>query len=276
MGLPSTGKSTFLAALTYSLQQMDLPTKLHWGRFTNDHQYLINLSTLWLEATVLSRTNESMQKNALTIELKDEEENEYSVTFPDLSGEIFQRQYKDREMDWDIVEAIKNSDGIMLFVSPAEIYEPEFIANIHEEVRRIEGGDSIDLNQEPRDVTSVQLVELLQFVNYIKTEGKTRLIVVVSAWDLIIDYNNPEEFLRERLSLLWQYLKANSDIFDAYFYGVSAQGGKIENDSDSENLIQKYQYPVERISVVDNEGKIHHDLSKLLWHSMNSGGGESV
>lgn len=277
LGLPAAGKTTYLAALAYSLQQTDIQTKLHWCNFTANHQYLTQMAEKWLEARIFPRTSEASQVDKLTLELQDDLENKYSVTFPDLSGEIFQRQYTDREMDNDIVELIKESDGIMLFINPADILEPEWIPNIPAQIRSNQSEEYDDETYEGNDLTEVQLVELVQFINYIMDRNKINLTVIISAWDLVEPrYSNPEKFIKERIPLLWQYLFANPDYFNTKYFAVSAQGGKIETDQDAIELIEKFENPVERIMVVNNNGEKNHDLSLLLWLSMNSDGGEVV
>lgn len=277
LGLPAAGKTTYLAALAYSLQQTEMQMRLHWCNFTGNHQYLTQMVEKWLEARILPRTNEALQVDKLTLELQDDLENKYSVTFPDLSGEIFQRQYTDREMDNDIVELIKESDGIMLFINPADIHEPEWIPNIPAQIRSNQSEEYDYEIYESNDVTEVQLVELVQFINYIMDGNKINLTVIISAWDLVEPhYSNPEKFIKERIPLLWQYLFANPDYFNTKYFAVSAQGGKIETDQEAIELIEKFENPVERIMVVNNNGEKNHDLSLLLWISMNSDGGEVV
>lgn len=44
LGLPAAGKTSYLAALAYSLQQRRVETKLHWAKFSGNQQYLGNLA----------------------------------------------------------------------------------------------------------------------------------------------------------------------------------------------------------------------------------------
>lgn len=98
LGLPAAGKTSYLAALAYLLQQKAVETKLHWKNFTNDHQYLASLAETWLKCEPVSRTSMGLQQQSLSIRLCDENDNVFDVSFPDLSGEIFQRQYAEREI----------------------------------------------------------------------------------------------------------------------------------------------------------------------------------
>lgn len=273
IGLPSAGKTTYLAALSFSLEQKKIKTKLHWDTFTENHQYLTNLANTWLEATPVSRTNIMSQQASLTVELIDDIGTKCSVSFPDLSGETFQNQYKDREIEKSTANAIRNCNSIMLFINPSEIHEPTWISSIPKEIR--EG--SLSGNQPERDPTQddpteVQLVELLQFVEFLKGNKYTPLSVMVSAWDKAQqNYSIPEKCVKDRLPLLWQYLYTNSNIFNTCYYGISAQGGELSKDEEASSLLKRYRLiPAERICVVNNAGEICHDISLPLWISMNA------
>ncbi len=269
IGLPSAGKTTFLAALAYSLQQRQTETKLKWSEYDGDHQYLTNLTLEWLRANPVNRTNITSQQQKITIKLTDINNNLYVITFPDLSGEIFQSQYKDREMDMFSNNAIKECDGILLFVNPKTILEPSFISSISPELRR-NNEMKITERDALNDPTEVQLVELLQFVNYIRN-ATIKLTVVISAWDVIENnYSSPEKYLKDNLTLLWQYLYCNNSIYNTCYYGVSAQGGELINESQKNEMVKANENnPEKRIKVIDNYGNFSHDISLPLWQAMN-------
>ncbi len=267
MGLPEAGKTTYLAALTHSLQQRTIETKLKWYKYSGNHQHLLKLENTWLRALPVDRTSILLQEKQLTIELSDTDNNTYSVTFPDLSGEIFQKYYSDREMDLINKEMIYNCDGIMLFINPNTIIEPTLISRISPQIRANELNPRI---YEPiNDPTEVQLVELLQFINHLRDKPVV-LTVVISAWDVVEDTKLlPEEYLKDRLTLLWQYLNCNKNTFITFYYGVSAQGGTLEDDNAQLEMIKKYEVNhIERIKVVDNNGRLSHDISLPLWETL--------
>ena len=272
IGLPNAGKTTYLAALSYALMQKKTKTKLHFSRYSGNQQYFAKLANVWLEATEVARTSKQIEQASLLIDLVDDDHNPYVITFPDLSGETFQRQYVDREMEPEIALAISNSDSVILFVNPTDIKESTLIPMVTPELR---AGTNCDepRNREPirDDPTAVVLVELLSFISFIKKDCKIRLTIVVSAWDTVNkDYAIPEECIKNRMPLLWQYVCSNPLLFDCTYYGVSAQGGDLKDEEASEALLEKYQNnPAERVSVVDNNGKIGHDISLPLWTAMN-------
>ena len=113
---------------------------------------------------------------------------------------------------------------------------PSLIADIPKNIRTNEAEEAVEVKpRNPKDdPTQVQLVELLQFVRYLRNDQKLNLTIVISAWDLLEAQSHkwkPQDLVKKELPLLWQYAKSNSDIFSVMYYGVSAQGGKL-NETD--------------------------------------------
>lgn len=271
MGLPEAGKTTYLAALWYSLEQSS-GTVLKLKQYTGNHQYLVRLAETWLLADKVSRTSILSEEKSLSLLLEDHEGREFQVAFPDLSGESFQKQYVDREIDKEIATYISESDGILLFINPEKIQEPCLISQIPLVLRHsTEEGEQVKTHDPIQDdPTEVQLVALLQFVDYLRDSMKVRLGIVVSAWDVISeqDYRRPEKFVKERLPLLWQYISSNSTLFDVFYYGISAQGGRLDNEDDSLKLLQ-IDDQIQRIMVVDNNEKKFNDITLPLWEVLD-------
>lgn len=267
MGLPSAGKTSFLAALSHSLIQKKEKTMLRWPRFTENSQYLTQLSEMWLAGEEPGRTQEAAQQKSLRLELEDDGGQEFQVSFPDLSGELFQRCLADREIDRSLADTIKQSDGIMLFISPETVHAPKLISELPEDYRMTEQG-------EPKSEmpTEVELVELLQFAEYIRNGKPANLSIVVSAWDILQgSVKNPVEYLQNKLPLLWQFLQAYERARYVHCFGVSAQGGSYDVSAAAmEEMLRNYELnPIMRIQVVDSAGSVSHDITELLWVTMN-------
>ena len=275
LGLPEAGKTSYLAALAYSLEQREVDTFLKWGKYTGDHQYIANLEQKWLAAEPVERTSVALQKNCLSMKLSDTEGNEYNVSFPDLSGEIFQSQYVDREINRDLADIIKSSDGCILFINPESLIEPTSISDLPVQTGDVQSVPSYHRKREPLkdDPTEVQLITLLQDIQFLQDCSYLNLVVAISAWDIIENqqYNLPQDFLHQRTPLLYQFLTSNSDFIKTTYYGISAQGGDYAKDGVVDHLVSQYEdSPVKRIIVVNSEGKSGHDLTIPLWTAMNS------
>lgn len=276
MGLPDAGKTTYLAALWYSLNLQDR-TVLSLKEYTGDHKYLAKISETWLDAEKVSRTTIQSEQKILPLLLKDHYNQQFEISFPDLSGESFQKQYSIREIDKDLEKYILYSNGILLFINPNIIKEPWLISEFNYKNRH---SDNISDEKIPTrnpisdDPTDVQLVELLQFIHFIKDCNHKKLGIIISAWDVITKYDKPENFVKAQLPFLWQYLYCNSTIFDTFYYGVSAQGGPLETEADSAKL-SDFDDPIDRILVIDNDGNKCNDITLPLWETLKENEGET-
>ncbi len=274
LGLPSAGKTSYLAALAFSMQQNDVPTMLRWDHFSGNQKYLVKLAETWSSGSSVPRTNRATEQAVLPLHLADCDANQYNVTFPDLSGETFQAQYNDREIAPDYAELIRESDGILVFINPDKVREPTLISELPTEARHAPTEPQTLPQRIPSrdDSTAVQMVTFLQDILALVETVPVSLAIVISAWDVIKDeYRVPLTYVKKYLPLLWQYLTTNSDLFSVQYYGVSAQGGSLDQKDVAERLIEKYEEtPTNRILVVNEAGELSHDITLPLWSVMNA------
>ena len=262
MGAPNAGKSTYLAALWYSINQKELKTRISLEKMGNNSQYLYSLSKKWLEIEQLERTVIGQEMPELSIHLTDGQ-NSLELEFPDLSGETFQNIYEKREMPLELYEKIVDSDAILYFINVENIYTPEFIAEMPSTLR-----DKIDdgIQYKERkpcddDPTQVQIIELLQAISDIKKK-RIDLGIVFSAWDLVENMDSVclLNYLEKSMNMLWQYIESNKERYYTSVWGVSALGGKID---DFEELL-KVEIAVNRIKVVNESINVSHDVTSII------------
>lgn len=262
VGLPSTGKTTFLAALYYFLinnQGKDYAFRLK--RIVGNSSYLGEISKRWAEFDKALRTPLTGDIKETELELEDQMGNIVRAKFPDLSGENFERMINDRIITKENRDSIVNSDKIFLFINPEEIDIGLLIKKIDKEYRK-EKGNIIDMGRKINIPTQTKLVELLQFIEFIKKEVQINLDIIISAWDVIDNskYNNPIEFIEAKLPLLWQYIFSNSKTFNINYWGISAQGGDLD-DQDTKEKLADLICAEERIRVVDKNGNSINDIT---------------
>lgn len=240
VGLPSTGKTSFLAALWYMVNQSDIDCALMLDRLEGDSRYLNQIRDSWLEYKPVPRNPLDSEKAVSMLLQVKASETLIKLNVPDLSGESFRLQWAQRQFTTQYDERLRDAGGAILFVYPEGISKPHRIDTLNELVAAIgqngtDSGDAVEENAagpKPWDIekapTQVQLVELLQFIlgrDYFRPPF--RLAIVVSAWDLVSHMEKtPEEWVSSELPLLRQFLACNSEMFTAEFYGVSAQGGR--------------------------------------------------
>ena len=193
-----------------------------------------------------------------------------------MSGESFQYQYEKREAKKEHFKLIKDCSSVILFIHPDKIKEPWLISEVPTHVREDEGeGEEVKKESEPRnpkedDPTQVQLVELLQFLTYLRDDQPVRLCIIISAWDLVEatkPVSKPEIFIKEKMPLLWQYVNSNTQIFNVAYYGISAQGGELKEKKELLKIIN----PCDRINIIDNDGNNSNDITlPISWIMSNN------
>ena len=123
---------------------------------------------------------------------------------------------------------------------------------------------SPSLNVRTGPGTNYKIVDWLQFfIHRRESRPVFKISVIISAWDLVMGSDqSPAEWLSFRLPFLNQFIKANSDLIPHSIYGVSAQGGKYPDDTES--LLGKMRHS-ERIIVVGDDYEGNDITMPVKW-----------
>ncbi len=273
IGLPGSGKTTFLAALWHVVTTREVPDSLQLIRFEGDRKHLNKIHKAWLQFREVGRTVQNTEQIvSMRLGLPGSDDSA-ELVFPDMSGESFRQQWVDRKWTKEYDALARESCGVLLFVHPTKVIAPNRIhSGVEDAVSLLDNGQHAngvaaaadddtflpdwDPNKSP---TQVQLVELLQFIEQQPhLENIRRVAVIVSAWDLVrARYNSPQDWFSKRLPLLYQYLRANYERFPSRVYGLSAQGGVLDGDI---SRLQQYERQSERIEIV-GEGCAPNDIT---------------
>lgn len=239
LGLPDTGKTTFLAALWHVVEANDVDGALRLQRLHGDRSHLNSLRDDWLKCQRLPRTPIASYES-VSLLLEDPEGSLIGeVIVPDLSGEVFNTVWSDRTWPNALDEVIRSLSALLIFINPETLREPAWIDEAQPAVELLgehDEGEALEPRAwEPVQVCDqVKLVDNLQLIQERREEvGRMGLALVVSAWD-VVDQATPSEWVQLRVPLLWQYLQSNEDDFRVQTYGISAQGGPL---TDCEKLL---------------------------------------
>jgi hypothetical protein len=273
MGLPGSGKTTFLAALWHLVSENEVPCKLTYVSLQSGNvEHLHEIAAQWRAAKKQDRTAQGGDK-LVSMVLKADGGEAQTVTFPDVAGEAFLQMWGQRECDEKVAGWLKEP-GVLLFIHADKITVPKWA--IDEKLLLADLGiepeveDVVDWSPDGAP-TQVQLVDLLQSMQTEPLDvGPRRLAIILSAWDKAAGRGfSPEEYLARRLPLLDQFLKHGLDPrWEKRLYGVSAQGGDYDDDKttlpDAKRL-RDIDVPSERISVVHDGGKSNDLTEPLQW-----------
>ncbi|MCE9635843.1 MAG: hypothetical protein K8T90_09075 [Planctomycetes bacterium] len=271
VGLPKSGKTTYLAALWHVLEDQSSPTRLRRRRNSGDRTYLNLIAEAWRACTPVPRTSLQTDETTVALHLEGDGFGEFTLTVPDLGGEAFEQQLEHRKMSAAHEALFREANGVLLFTHP-DVAKGTQISEQHQIAASIGGATEAPSGADVHAAvplpwkaemlpTQAKLVELLQFLLEM-VDQRRRVAVVVSAWDLVSSVGQtPREYVSGRMPLLRQFLVANDDVFDHAVFGVSAQGGAIPDDKTRLLGLDS----LKRIQVC-HESENDHDITKpLAW-----------
>lgn len=279
MGIPESGKTTFLVAFTFMLEDQTEGTRLHLNPseppegMTKEFKEEMDH---WGKFEPLTHTRVG-QIHKMKYTLYDEKEERYILEIPDRYGEIFSNIVLNRYIEDETREEWLAADKILFFVNLKRMNigsQEELLTELPQEMQQLlkNGKESLEKkkNADKKFILPDQfmLVELLQMLQEIRKNG-TFIKFIISAWDSLnlqsIDYEKqlPEIIFEKYLPFVYQFLKSNSNSIKAEFWGVSAQGSDLLNKEEIKKMSQALD-SMERVIVVDSKGEVSHDLSKIF------------
>ncbi len=284
IGLPKTGKTTYIVALWHTLETEVVPGSLVLDGIEGDVEYLEKLRERWLRRESLGRTRSGSEKTVV-MAIRDPQSGTRGVLeIPDLAGETFRDQWVYRGWSDAFDEMARGCDALLVFLHPGTHSEPTLIEDVFApEVLAVVEGATEDVPGTPPDEdgegsasewdpeqapTSVQLVEVLQFLQreVLPVDRPVRTALVVSAWDSVPQRpkTTPAVWIQQRAPLLDQFLRANASAFAVRPYGVSAQGGDI-TDAATLKRLRDADEPTDPVVVVDGAHKGNDLTRPIRW-----------
>ncbi|NGE93737.1 hypothetical protein [Morganella morganii] len=285
MGLPASGKTTFLAALWHLVEAGETDCLLKLDGYQGDLQYLNLIARAWRTFQPVPRTSQVGDKNVSIMLRNCKTSVPSTVFFPDLAGETFDRQVEERRCRTEFVEGFVEEDGILFFInadvkedclsidefnsrmpSTDELEVTRAEVSVNTDNLEAEGATALLREWEPKLLPAqVKIVQLLSdLVRPPFAPRSRRVAVLISAWDLTRNMSlTPTQWLAANMPLVEQFLRANSNFFEHQVYGVSAQGVDLKDDSAVDEVAKLT--PSRRIQIVGPEGEGHDLTEPLVW-----------
>lgn len=264
VGMPNSGKSTFIAALRHLLVADEVETTLMLNGLAAEEEHLNRLEKEWINLQTVQRTKPSTEgwvelniKNRSTGELS-------SLLIPDLRGEAFEQPACTGQCLPDLYSALVDCNGLLLFTNADRADDTLQIDDLQDILAP--DGTSQTSPFTPEDMPEeVKIVELLQSINRKqKSVRKRNLAIIISAWDVISNSKkgmSPQAWFAKSRPMLAQFLESNDDKWAIRIYGVSAQGGRLPQD---QKKLEKMT-PSERVIVIGHDAALHDLSAPLHW-----------
>ena len=277
VGMPSAGKTSFVVRLCSQLLMNEgtLMYRLSDGELPEGYEYIKGQLDTMQGLQNIMRTFESTYYD-MVLPLTNEQGEKISLEMPDLSGEYYRKLVEERYIDKKIYDELQQADVILFFLNPETMEREERIKceetsaiRMVDEDMDIENvpGSEVRIT-EPRKATETQVVELLQILLYI-VKKKMCIKFVISAWDRVDKKQEgnpiiPEEYLKVKFPLFYQYIISNAERMVYEIFGVSAQGAEYADEEEMEKLEEEDIDVDTLVKIVMPDGTTHQDLSRLL------------
>lgn len=267
-GMPNSGKSTFIAALTHILVANEKDCALKLTGPSTEEGHLVKLEKDWLSGKKIQRTNSSTETWVEMHILEKAGDRKMILSLPDKKGESFEQPATIGYFDAELFEELVDADGLIVFVNADRVDDKMMISDLGDLVSD-EAAPKVETPAkrfDPREMPEeAKIVELLQFANRRPLSSRLRkLVIIISAWDVVEAelQDNPEAWLSMHTAMLSQFCAYNSDLWDTRVYGVSAQGGALPAERDR---LMAFDKPTDRVKIVGH-GAAQHDLTlPLQW-----------
>jgi hypothetical protein len=277
VGLPESGKTTFLAALWHLIFSAERETvlRLKEVRSTGELGHLNAIAERWRAARQQDRTSITRPR-FVDMSLLAEDGTPVRLVFPDIAGEAYRQIWEDRECDHEIGDMLTGDSGILLFIHADMIRFPTWISDnlsaLAHDAEASEGEAETQSWHPSMAPTQVKIVDLLSVIQDGSDQDAPprRLAVMFSAWDKVeVEEMKPARFLATKLPLLDQYLRQNAGRWDVRVYGISAQGGEydaVEVDRTAEaRALLNLDSPSARIRLVHDTTTSHDLTEPVAW-----------
>lgn len=262
LGLPRTGKSTYIGALWRLVQDPEV-SEIREVDFMGDRSRINMLADNVSDGIEIDRTEVDTEEG-FEVEVGFAGCDSARLDIPDLSGEATRELVEQRVWRKSLADTLGRADVLMLFVHPDKI-EPPVPANFADADEAAHDDEEVEELEFPvKDAcTAAKLVELLENVIELRADlWPIRIAVIVSAWDRVDGDPTPPDWLEERLPGVAGTLTCNTDRIHAAVFGVSAQGGRLPKDKDT--LLAKGGVR-QRVFAADPAGKPAGLWDPLRW-----------
>ncbi len=234
LGLPDSGKSSFIQAVDEALKHAQDADDLCFDGLSEDRSYLNEGKLTFLAGDPLERTKLHKANTSVELLFAHRPSGKCGrLILPDEKGETFKNHWIDRRWEAQFEQRLENISGVLMFVhADAKARNDERLGILarsfgkpDQEVSPWSLGEAS---------TQVQMVELLQFIaEHPRIQFPLRSAVLISAWDTVenakdsppIRPQDPAIFLSREWPLLSQYLSTNPEAWTTKIFGVSAYGG---------------------------------------------------
>lgn len=243
VGLPSAGKTTYLAAFWAIEKEGNTGHKVSCSKYPADTKYLDEQKNKWLSQEKVQRTTLGTE---IHLDLKHTETGKcLTLHVPDFKGESFQRLLMN-EVEDSIQNWIAQADSIVFFIPyiQSDSLKDEVLGG--DENSELVANTNFTINEVSLWTQNIMLLKYL----HEKLGSSVPISICFSAWDEIVvetDTESVEEWIKTEHRFFYNFVKSHFDKFK--FFGVSAQGKKYEREDAFDEKLDELTHAKKRAYV---------------------------
>lgn len=211
---------------------------------------------------------EASANRSIELKITDEKNSEINFAFPDYAGEQIKTLVEQRKISSIWKKYIDDSSSWMVFVRLDEIMPLEDIIN-----RGIPSAGEIQKRKSqapPVKISDaaffIELIQIFLYTKRISTLHKVaipNLTIVLSCWDLLGQQEGaiPSDVLKERLPLLYHFVKNTWDDKSLAIIGLSSTGKTLTDEPDEEYIDKT---PISFGYIINSKGEKQDDLTSSI------------
>lgn len=254
-GLPAAGKTTYIAALSYLLQNGSLKQSLRMKEKPEDLSIINRIQQPWLKQCSVDRTSRG---KVTDIELKLErisDNNTIEIHIPDIAGEDFSsilEKQTDTINSWD-----EKPDSLIFLIK--KIPQIALADSLKDEITAPQNESSIPkftIQHIDEGVQNVLLIKELRRLFPWK-----HIAIGLTSWDLHNTKGTPLCYLEKECPFLFNFIQQYFP--DAYVFGLSAQGWEYNEELDIDECEEK-TIEGKRAFIIKPDGEKTFDITLPL------------
>lgn len=243
LGGPNSGKTHYAGQLYGRLKRCPEKLKIRIGDGSSTNLTALENVLTSLEDGKASEHTPSDQYDQILFPLIDTDNNELDLYWPDYGGEQLKQLFEQREVPSAWRKRLESSEGWLLFIRiSGETTYPDAITKL---ASLPEERPEENLRQETWDANAYW-IELMQIICSVADYGitsqkkKPPLAIILSCFDECnSEAKKPNEVLKEKLPLFYQFIHSNWVEDDLSIWGVSALGKTLTPESNDDDFIDE-------------------------------------
>jgi hypothetical protein len=236
VGLPETGKSTYLGALFNTLKD-EGSEDIRLQALPEERDYLMEIERSWLSLTPLARSSHQAPRKVEFSLILNDPQRFLTLQIPDVVGETYENAFEFGQWNEQLQAMLSDAGGLLLFIRADTITLPELIRIDQSPDEQAGANSARQPWRAELSPTQAVMCDLLEQISALRDEEMPPLAILISAWDTVAHHGlTPPTWLAWQLPLLAQWLSAREPALNAQVFGVSAQGGALSEESVRQQL----------------------------------------